>query len=181
MIGLRGAPEDESICGGIPVTNFPGGNLRRLGRTTSVPQFQTPRVWNARDSISWIHGNHAWKFGGEIIRAQTGIRDVSSLLGNFDYSGRFTGGNGEWQNAIADLLLGFPTRYQQDSNTVFNQWQWIYSLYAHDDWKVNSKLILNLGLRYEFRTPLHDKNDLMTSFDLDRRAYVLGTDVQNFL
>jgi hypothetical protein len=41
-VGLKGSVTDEDICGGIPVTNLPGGNLRRIGRTTSVPQFQTP-------------------------------------------------------------------------------------------------------------------------------------------
>lgn len=48
LIGLKNAPTDESICGGIPVFNFPGGLPRRIGRTTSVPQYQTPRSYNTR-------------------------------------------------------------------------------------------------------------------------------------
>ncbi len=164
LIGLKGAPTDESICGGIPVTNLPGGNLRRIGRTTSVPQFQTPRSIDFRHSVSWTRSAHALKLGGEALHVQTGIRDVSSLLGNFDYSGRFTGQNGQYQGGIADLLLGFPSRYQQDSNTVFNQWQKMYFLFAQDDWRVNSKLTLNLGLRYEFATPPRERDNQWANY-----------------
>jgi hypothetical protein len=174
LIGLKGAPDDESICGGLPVMNFPGGNLRRIGRTTSVPQFQTPRSYSFRESVSWIKGTHGLKVGGEFLHAETGIRDVSALLGAFTYSGRFTGQNGEWQGGLADMLLGFPTRYQQDSNTVFNQWQKIYSLYAQDDWKVSQKLTLNFGLRWEFSTPARERDFQWSNFDPSRTAFVFA-------
>ncbi len=161
LIGLRGGPTQEDICGGLPVMDFPGGNNRRLGRTTSVPQFQTPRSYDFREALSWSRGNHGFKFGGEFLHLQTGIRDVSSLLGRLDFSGRFTGyNNTEWQAGIADALLGLPTRYRQDSNTVFNQWQKMYFFYAQDDWKVNAKLTLNLGLRYEYATPPRERDNL---------------------
>ncbi|MGH9723172.1 MAG: carboxypeptidase regulatory-like domain-containing protein, partial [Bryobacteraceae bacterium] len=67
LVGLKGAPTDETICGGIPVINLTGAIERRLGRTTSVPQFQTPRSYDFRDSVSWTHGSHSLKFGGEIL------------------------------------------------------------------------------------------------------------------
>ena len=165
LIGLKNAPTDTAICGGIPVQNFPGGNLRRIGRTTSVPQFQTPRSLNLRESIAWNRGAHAFKFGGELLNVDTGIRDVSSLLGQFDYTGRFTGGNTVWQNSLADLLLGFPSRYQQDSNTTFEIYQHLYFGFVQDDWKVSRKLTLNLGLRYEFATPPRERKFQWANFD----------------
>ena len=58
---------------------------------------------------------------------------------------------------VADLLLGFPTRYRQDSNTIFNQWQNMYFVFVQDDWQVNSKLTLNIGLRYEFAPPPRER------------------------
>jgi hypothetical protein len=143
LIGLKGAPTDEAICGGIPVIDFPAGTLQRIGRTTSVPQFQTPRSYDFRDSFARTHGSHGLKFGGELLHVQTGIRDVSALLGQLNFSGRFTGQNGSYQGGTADLLLGFPTRYRQDSNTSFNQWQKMYFAFVQDDWQVNSKLTLN--------------------------------------
>ena len=172
LIGLKNAPSDTAICGGIPVFNFPGGNLQRIGRTTSVPQFQTPRSLNVRQSLSASHGAHALKFGGELLNVETGIRDVSSLLGNFNFTGRFTGVNGRWENALADLLLGFPTRYQQDSNTTFNMYQRMYFLFVQDDWKITRKLTLNLGLRYEFATPPRDRDFKWANFDSSTGKFI---------
>jgi hypothetical protein len=172
LIGLRNAPSSEAICGGLPVFNFPGGNLRRIGRTTSVPQFQTPRSMNLRQSVGWNRGAHSLRLGGELLFVDTGVRDVSSLLGNFDFSGRFTGVNARWENAIADLLLGFPSRYQQDSDTTFNLYQHMYFLFIQDDWKVNRRLTLNLGLRYEFATPTRERDLLWANLDQGTRAYV---------
>src|SRR3954454_13039225 len=165
LIGLRNAPTDPAICGGLPVFNFPAGTLERIGRTTSQPQFQTPRSLNIRQSFAWNHGAHALKFGGELLNVETGIRDVSSLLGQFNFTGRFTGVNGTWVNSVADLLLGFPSQYQQDSNTVFNIYQHMYFGFLQDDWKVSKKLTLNLGLRYEFATPPRERDFKWANFD----------------
>jgi hypothetical protein len=164
LIGLKNAPTDPAICGGIPVTNFPAGTLERIGRTTSQPQFQTPRSLNIRESLAWNRGAHDLKFGAELLNVKTGIRDVSSLLGQFNYSGRFTGGNGTWPNSVADLLLGFPTQYQQDSNTVFNIYQHMYFLFVQDNWNVSRRLTLNLGIRYEFATPPREQDHKWANF-----------------
>jgi hypothetical protein len=172
LIGLKNAPTDTAICGGLPVFNFPGGTLRRIGRTTSVPQFQTPRSYNLRESFGWNQGAHALKFGGELLFVETGIRDVSSLLGNFDFSGRFTGVNNRWENALADLLLGFPSRYQQDSNTTFDIYQHMYFVFVQDDWKLTRKLTLNLGVRYEFATPTRERDFHWANFDAAKGQFI---------
>ena len=172
LIGLKNAPTDPAICGGIPVTDFPGGTLRRIGRTTSVPQFQTPRSYNVRESLSWNKGNHSLKFGGEYLYLKTGIRDVSSLLGRFIFSGRFSGNNGDYQAATGDLLLGFPSQYLQDSNTVFNLYQDVFAIYAQDDWKATKKLTLNYGLRWEFATPPREQNNQISNFDAKTQQFI---------
>jgi hypothetical protein len=172
LIGLKNAPTDPSICGGIPVVNFPAGTLERIGRTTSQPQFQTPRSLNIRESLAMTRGAHGLKFGAELLNVKTGIRDVSSLLGQFNFSGRFTGGNGTWPNAVADLLLGFPSQYQQDSNTVFNIYQHMYFLFLQDNWNVNRRLTLNLGLRYEFATPPREQDFKWANFDRTTGTFI---------
>lgn len=174
LIGLQGAPTDESICGGIPVTDLPGGNTNRIGRTTSVPQFQTPTAYDYRGTASWSRGNHFLKFGGEALFVDTKIRDVSTLLGRFNFDGRFTGQNGELQGGLADLFLGLPSRYRQDSNTVFDQGQDMYFLFINDDWKVSPKLTLNLGLRYEFATPPLEKDRQTANIDVATGEFIFA-------
>jgi hypothetical protein len=120
LIGLKGLSSDESICGGLPPMSLPGGNLRRLSRTTSVPQLQTPRTYTIRETMNWIKGGHAVKFGGEYLRMSAAVLDVGSMLGNFSYSGRFAGENNQYQGGIADMFFGMPTTCSQDSKTTFN-------------------------------------------------------------
>ena len=175
LIGLKNAPTDPAICGGLPVFNFPGGTLERIGRTTSQPQFQTPRSMNVRESFAWNQGAHSLKFGAELLNVETGIRDVSSLLGQFNFTGRFTGVNGNWANSVADMLLGFPSQYQQDSNTVFNIYQHMYFGFLQDDWKVSQKLTLNLGLRYEFATPPRERDLKWANFDSAAGKFITAT------
>ena len=174
LIGLKGLPTDSTLCGGLPIFDVTGAIGRRIGRTTSQPQFQTPRDYDTRGTVSWTKGNHSLKFGAELLHLSTGIHDVSALPGRFNLSGRFTGGNGVYQNAFADLLLGLPTRYQQDSNTIFNIWQKIFAVYAQDDWKITSKLTLNLGVRYEFAIPPRERNNQWANFDPATQQFVLA-------
>src|SRR5256885_1481138 len=58
---------------------LPGGVGRRIGRTTSQPQFQTPRSFDIRSSLTMVRGAHSLKFGGEVLHVSTGIRDVSEI------------------------------------------------------------------------------------------------------
>jgi hypothetical protein len=162
----RAASAAESPCSISPAATS------AASETTSVPQFQTPRSYNVREAVSWNRGAHALRFGGELLFVRTGVRDIGSLLGNFDLSGRFTGGNGLWENAIADLLLGFPSRYQQDSDTTFTLTQNMYFLFLQDDWKVNRKLTVNLGLRYEFATPVRERDQQWANFDPGTQQFV---------
>ena len=65
---------------------------------------------------------------------------------------------------MANMFLG-----QMNYATTFRRpWAFLrrqeYAPYFQDNWKVSRRLTLNLGVRYEFRTPFHDKNGLLTSF-----------------
>ena len=172
LIGLKGAVSDPTLCGGLPVFGFPGSSARRIGRSTSVPAFNTPQTYDTRPTLSWTHNNHAVKVGFEYEYLTVGISDNGSTLGSFNFSGRFTGQNGSYQGGIADLLLGFPTTYSQDSNTIFNRFQKIYSGYGQDDWKLTRKLTLNIGLRWDFATPPREANNQWQQLDLTTHTLI---------
>ena len=172
LIGLKGLSGYPDLCGGLPPMSLPGGNLRRLSRTTSVPQLQIPQSYDLRQSVSWIHHNHSIKFGGEYLHVLTADLDIGNLLGNFNFSGRFSGENGQYQGGIADLLLGLPTSYSQDSKTTYNIYQYVASAFVQDDWKVTPKLTLNLGLRYEFSPPPRETDNQWANFDPATQKFV---------
>ncbi len=156
-IGLKNVPNDPSIVGGVPKVNIQGFDA--VGRHTSTPQFQTPRSWNPRASFSWNRGLHLIKFGGEFLHAQTKINDLNATIGRMNFENRFT------NRAVGDLLLGLPSQLALTSFTVMDQGQDMQFYFIQDDYKVTSKLTLNMGLRYEFATPPRERENRFANFD----------------
>jgi hypothetical protein len=157
QIGLKNAPNDPAIAGGVPKINIQGFDA--VGRHTSTPQFQTPRSWNPRATFSWNRGLHFLKFGAEILRVQTRINDLNATIGSMSFQNRFT------NRAVGDLLLGLPTSLALTSFTVMDQEQDMQFYFIQDDYKITSKLTLNFGLRYEFATPPREQNNNFSNFD----------------
>ncbi len=158
QIGLKNVPSDPDIIGGIPKINLQG--FSAFGRHTSTPQFQTPRVYDFKGSLSNLRGRHFMKYGAELLFVSTRIRDINALIGSMTFQNNiFTG------RALGDLLLGLPMRLDLTSNSVFDQGQRMLFLYAQDDFKVTSKLTLNYGLRYEYATPPVEADNQFANFD----------------
>lgn len=156
-VGLKNVPSDPAIVGGVPKVQIQGFDA--VGRHTSTPQFQTPRSWNPRASISWTRGAHFVKFGGEFLHVQTKINDLNATIGRISFDNRFT------NRAVGDLLLGLATRLDLTSFTVMDQGQNMQFYFIQDDYKITSKLTLNLGLRYEYATPPMEKKNRFANFD----------------
>ncbi|MCG3163646.1 MAG: hypothetical protein JMDDDDMK_05087 [Acidobacteria bacterium] len=156
-VGLKNVPNDPKIVGGVPKVQIQGFDA--VGRHTSTPQFQTPRSWNPRASLSWTRGSHFVKFGGEFLHVQTKINDLNATIGRISFDNRFT------NRAVGDLLLGLATRLDLTSFTVMDQGQKMQFYFIQDDYKITSKLTLNLGLRYEYATPPVEKENRFANFD----------------
>jgi hypothetical protein len=156
-IGLKNVPNDPAILGGVPKINLQAFDA--VGRHTSTPQFQTPRVWNPRATLSWNLGRHFLKLGGESLFVRTGINDLNATIGRMNFDDRFTG------KSVGDLLLGLPSQLALTSFTVMNQGQSMYFGFVQDDLKLNSGLTLNLGVRYEFSTPPREDDNRFANFD----------------
>src|SRR5215470_10426045 len=168
QVGLTNVPSDPKILGGLPKINIQGFDA--VGRHTSTPQFQTPRAWNPRATISLQHANHLLKFGGEYLRVQTKINDLNATIGRMNFDNRFTG------RAVGDFLLGLPSQLALTSFTVMDQGQRMYFGFLQDDWKATSRLTLNLGIRYEFATPPLEKNNQLANFDPKTGTMIFAKD-----
>ena len=114
--------------------------------------------YSIRDVFSWATGAHAIKMGGELSYNKT-IQDT--LLNNY---GVFTFNNSATRNALADFMLGIPSNVTQDAPITANWNSWYGALFAQDDYRISSRLTLNLGLRWDVQTPGEDPLNRFTSY-----------------
>jgi len=113
--------------------------------------------------LSWIRGAHAYRMGGE----HRILRECNYNYGNatprMDFGTAWTQGPLDNSPAapigqgFASFLLGLPTGGFADRNDSYAEQSRYTALYFHDDWKVTSRLTLNLGLRWEFESPTRER------------------------
>jgi hypothetical protein len=190
LYGIQGLPTSSDLVGGLNTQAI--GSFNALGRQTSNPQFQNPTTFDPKLNYSWMHGRHALKAGYEFQVIRTEVLDVNPLYGALTYSGAFSkptcaqlgqpstctvpsDSNSVLSYNLADFYFGTPSTIALGSDTVVNLRQHIHSMYAQDDYHVTSKLTLNLGMRWDFATPLYERDNNYSNFDpaklaMDRAA-----------
>ena len=156
--GFKGIPSNLPPTGGLPrieITDY-----QELGTRNFRPQFQKPHLYGILDNVSLSQGAHTIRVGFELRSKSDQFVDIQRRTPDYRFRGNFTG------DPLADLLLGMPDRFSMSSVPVVNQLQQVWAGYAQDDWKVNSRLTLNLGLRYEYATPYYgDSPNRNVNFD----------------
>ena len=146
---------------GAPTLTFTNITLTAFGDGDFNSQRDISNEFNYAGSLTWTHGNHVIKGGFTLTRYQqntpgpvTGLR-----RGSFNFRGDFTG------NAFADFILGEPfTASRVVGKGVETGRSWWHGYYVQDDWKISRKLTLNIGLRYEYVSPLVDNLDRRSTF-----------------
>ena len=166
-------PSDPRFTGGLYTLSFSGG-LSQLGRQPSNPQFQNPFVINPKVNYSKIVSRHTLKMGYEFQSINTEIDDFNPKYGQDNYQGLFSNPTGSTRGltsaqqqaySLADFMFGARNQYQLNNAAIVNYRQRMHFLYLQDDFKVNSRLTLNLGLRYEFATPQWERDNKLVNFD----------------
>ncbi|HMX25426.1 MAG TPA: carboxypeptidase regulatory-like domain-containing protein [Blastocatellia bacterium] len=163
---VPGQPTDPRFAGGL-TTQAIGGYLG-LGRQSSNPQFQNPTVYNPRFNYTFLAGKHSFKTGYEYQAIFTEIDDFNPKYGQDSYSGQFSRPSGAGNNNLynlADFFFGARSSYDLNNAVIIHLRQRMHFAYVQDDFKLNQKLTLNLGVRYEFATPQWEKDNLLANFD----------------
>ncbi len=154
LYGIPGLPTSPNLTGGLNSQSISGFSL--LGRQATNPQFQNPTSFDPKFSYSWVKGRHSFKAGYELNIIRTEVLDINPLYGQDTYAGQFSKPLGSAVNDattynLADFIFSLPSTIQLGNNVVTNLRQHIHSLYFQDDYRVTSKLTVNLGLRWEPR------------------------------
>jgi outer membrane receptor protein involved in Fe transport len=124
-----------------------------LGFSNQGPSSLINNTFSYSDVFSWTRGQHTWKFGGSFTAYQ--FNTAFDFIGPGEFSFIGAGGIGSG-NDFADFLLGIPNTFQQGPNAPTNARSKLSSGFAQDEWRVNKKLVLTIGVRYEYATPKLD-------------------------
>src|SRR5262249_600580 len=126
----------------------PDVTIADLGNTTVGPadhQFNKQNTYQLRDTATWTHGKHTFKFGAEYNHFINPHFFLPPTFCDYWY--------GSTQEFVDDLIPSQPGRTLRNAGeATFYGTQSAFYFFAQDDWKVTPRLTLNLGARYEYWT-----------------------------
>jgi hypothetical protein len=167
---------------GLLALNFTDNGNLNLGNAETGESFND-QVWQAEDVVSWTHGRHNFKFGGEYNHEiiKTFYPGNNGELGLMNFDGRFTSdtigsaSTGAGYGA-ADFFLGLPYTIGRGVSTgkTWTQSDNIIGVYAEDTWRITERLTLNLGLRYQAFTPWVEANNQQSNYNFATGAVELA-------
>jgi hypothetical protein len=175
ILGPDGGPLNTSPLNyGLP--NVTLSNI--TGLNEQQPSFLLAQTISVTDVVSWIHGKHNLRFGGDYRRVHRDFLAGSNATGSFTFSGLFTenaAGDQATGSSLADLLLGLPQESTIDSAVTKSYLRDnVWDAYAQDDWRVLPNLTLTYGLRYEFFAPYTEKYGHLAVVDTNPAAEFSG-------
>ena len=157
QLGITGVSQNPLDFGvpSISLAHFTG--LRDI-----TPSLRRDQTWTFAEGISYSKGKYNWRFGADFRRIQLNPRSDPNARGTFVFTGYASGYD------LADFLLGLPqqTSAQYGVNNYYfrgNSWD----VYGQNDWRVRSNLTLNLGIRYEYVSPMVEKFNRIVNLDVD--------------
>jgi hypothetical protein len=173
---------DENNLLGIP-----NGNLSAFPETTGIASFRpsgftvtgSPGTTNAirvgrqflvTNNFSWLKGAHTMKFGEDIRLYKGAVSNPQTQpQGRFTFDGNYTSNRGAAGTgySFASMMLGYPTLVQRD---IVNTWPEVTNtfvgLFAQDDIRINQKLSVQLGLRWDLMTPPVQADNRQSNFSV---------------
>jgi hypothetical protein len=125
---------------------------------------------NLSASVAKYMGKHSLKIGFDYRRIKAAGNDANNAAGDYTFNGIFTRSDNTSKGSggadIADMLLGYPSAGNIYTSTKLTQFADYYGAYVQDDFRVSSKLTLNVGLRWEHESGLQEENNgLLVGFN----------------
>ena len=131
--------------------------------------------WQFVPNLSWTTGRHALHFGFEFHYEARGNQSLGNAYGTLTFGSPLTRQATDRSLTptdnfgIASLLLGIPTSGSVENNVTSYVTRQYYAGFAQDDWRVNDRLTINVGVRYEVQLPYLERYNRMNSaFDINK-------------
>ncbi len=117
-----------------------------------------------REVVTKIRGAHQFRFGGEAVRVSNHLINTFQMAGNFTFNGQLSG------NGLADFMLGQASSFTQGGGEFKNLKGTKWGFFVQDDWRVNQRLTLNLGVRWDPYIPYYDRDGRVVCFQPNNTA-----------
>ena len=163
---------------GVPFVNISGGASFGNNWEGFLPQVGNSFQWS--DGLTWVKGNHTYKFGVDVRRARFDQYYYFDVNGEyvFDNSGPngIIPGDGD---QYAEFLLGLADTYTQGSGQREDVRSFAIYPFVQDSWKIKPNLTLNYGLRWEFSPPMTDISGHVETFRPGQNSTVYPCGISN--
>ena len=184
---------------GIPGTNvsdtasamaqiqFPNNEIRNLGHNGNQPLLTYLDTFQYYDNLTMVHDRHTIKAGVNYTRRRRNVFNIDSIVGQFQFTSSLTSNcagiaagcnvNAATGFPVASMLLGYAsTENRQFFRGVIGERRPEFGAYIQDDFKVNARLTLNLGLRYDLFVPFVEVHDRQSNFDTGTGKFVIASE-----
>jgi hypothetical protein len=151
---------------------FDLNNYTQVG-PSNASNYETNDNWSITPMMNWIKGRHVMKYGVEFRRYNANRDNPGAASGRYSFNQAFTQANPQQAddssgNDFASFLLGHPAGGYVDNNVTPAYHNFYYAAYFQDDFKIARNFTLNMGLRWDYESPIQERyNQMVRTFDMN--------------
>jgi hypothetical protein len=184
LVSLRGGPPDSGDITQFGVTNIWQPTTGPYMAASVSGYFKVGSSafagwgrnnYSLNDDLHWVKGAHSFAFGGHVELSKFDVTNVFTSYGSFSFATAGSSFAIANVNAMANYQVGFMTSFSQGNFELVNDRNHFPGIYAQDSWKVNHRLTLNYGVRWEDFAPWANAVSKQTAFSPAKYAANTGT------